>query len=139
MTPDFDRKPAEILPLTPILGVFREPTANLPLTYRRPTANHPSPYRGSSLGSLPHGGTSTHQAGKVWFVLGGDDLRRLARDRWGAATAFRVGIIAGELGVRMVNPFHGRSASLFREGLRKGRRNAGSLVRDEIAKVEGRK
>lgn len=50
-----------------------------------------------------------------------DNLRQLARERWGAATAFRVGIVAGELNVRMVNPYRGRLGAHYRQGLRKGR------------------
>lgn len=52
------RKPAEILPQTYILAIFRKPTANLPITHRKRSANHPTPYRGCSLGSHPHGGLS---------------------------------------------------------------------------------
>lgn len=44
-----------------------------------------------------------------------------ARGRLGRCTAFRMGIVAGEIGARIVNPYHGRQASLFREGLRRSR------------------
>lgn len=108
------------------------------MTYRRPTDDLPMTYPPY----YPFGvnkGNPTAGAFGVPCGIGLNACRVLARDRWGQATAYRVGIVAGEAGLRVINPFHGRSASLFREGLRKGRRNAGSLVRDEIAKVEGRK
>lgn len=105
-------------------------SADLPLTYRRPTADlpltYPSPYRGSSLGSLPHGDDQPQGAGRVWFTLSNDDLRRLARERWGLASAFRAGVIAGELNVRIANPYRGKQGSLFREGLRRGRQRGAS-------------
>jgi len=45
--------------------------------------------------------------------------RTIARQRWGRCTAFRMGIVAGEIGARIVNPYRGRQASLFRQGLRR--------------------
>jgi len=51
--------------------------------------------------------------------------RTIARQRWGRCTAFRMGIVAGEIGARIVNPYHGRQADLFRQGLRRGRASAG--------------
>ena len=54
-------------------------------------------------------------------MMGMNDLHQLARERWGKSTAFRVGIVAGEVGLRMVNPYHGRQASLYRQGLRRGK------------------
>lgn len=47
--------------------------------------------------------------------------RTIARQRWGRCTAFRMGIVAGEIGARIVNPYRGKQASLFREGLRRTR------------------
>ena len=47
--------------------------------------------------------------------------RTIARQRWGRCTAFRMGIVAGEIGARIVNPYRGKQASLFREGLRRSR------------------
>ena len=44
MTRLISRKPAEILPITYVLGYFRRPTDNLPITYRRPTDNPPHIY-----------------------------------------------------------------------------------------------
>jgi len=51
--------------------------------------------------------------------------RTIARQRWGRCTAFRMGIVAGEIGARIVNQYRGRQAGLFRQGLRQGRANAG--------------
>lgn len=47
--------------------------------------------------------------------------RTIARQRWGRCTAYRMGIVAGEIGARIVNPYRGKQASLFREGLRRSR------------------
>jgi hypothetical protein len=47
--------------------------------------------------------------------------RIIARQRWGRCTAYRMGIVAGEIGARIVNPYRGKQASLFREGLRRSR------------------
>ena len=52
-----------------------------------------------------------------------ENLRQLARERWGIASAFRAGIIAGELNVRIVNPYRGKQGALFRQGLRRGRQH----------------
>lgn len=96
-------------------------SANLPQTYRKPTDNHPQttppPIGGVPWGSLPQG------------VMTARTVRNLVRDRWSVCTAFRMGIVAGEIGVRMVNPYRGRSAALFREGLRKGRTRHAALAR----------
>lgn len=51
-----------------------------------------------------------------------ENLRQLARERWGAATAFRVGVVAGELNLLMVNPYRGKLGSLYRQGRRRGRK-----------------
>ena len=50
--------------------------------------------------------------------------RTIARQRWGRCTAYRMGIVAGEIGARIVNQYRGRQAGLFRQGLRQGRANA---------------
>ncbi len=47
--------------------------------------------------------------------------RTIARQRWGRCTAFRMGVVAGEIGARIVNQYRGRQADLFRQGLRRGR------------------
>lgn len=100
-------------------------SADLPLTYRRPTADlpltSPPPKGGVPTGSLPHGGTSTTDGCKLWFSIGLEACRTIARQRWGRCTAFRMGIVAGEIGARIVNPYRGKQASLFREGLRRSR------------------
>lgn len=60
--------------------------------------------------------------------MGVNDLKNLARERWGRSTAFRVGIVAGEIGLRVANPYRGRQASLYREGLRRGRRSMTNIA-----------
>lgn len=52
-----------------------------------------------------------------------DHAKDLARARWGTATAFRVGVIVGERDLRFVNPYSGKLAKLYREGIRTGREN----------------
>jgi len=48
--------------------------------------------------------------------------RTIARQRWGRATAFRIGVVAGEIGARIVNPFRDdHRSSLYRQGLRWGK------------------
>lgn len=51
-----------------------------------------------------------------------DGFRDEARARWGSCTAFRLGVIIGERGEVVANPYRGRLAVLFREGLKHGRR-----------------
>lgn len=61
-----------------------------------------------------------------------ENLRSLARERWGKCTAFRVGIVAGELNLAIVNPYRGNQASLYRQGLRRGRaRLSGPVERND--------
>jgi len=55
------------------------------------------------------------------YAIGLEACRTIARQRWGRCTAFRMGIVAGEIGARIVNPYRGKQASLFREGLRRSR------------------
>lgn len=51
--------------------------------------------------------------------------RTIARQRWGRATAFRIGVVAGEIGARIVNPFRdAHRSSLYRQGLRWGKDKA---------------
>lgn len=53
-----------------------------------------------------------------------DGFRDEARARWaGPCTAFRLGIIIGERGLRVANPYSGRLAEHFRHGIRTGREN----------------
>jgi len=59
------------------------------------------------------------------YAIGLEACRTIARQRWGRCTAFRMGIVAGEIGARIVNQYRGRQAVLFRQGLRRGRASAG--------------
>lgn len=47
--------------------------------------------------------------------------RTLSRQRWGRCTAYRMGIVVGEIGARIANPYRGRQGGLYREGIRRGR------------------
>lgn len=59
------------------------------------------------------------------MVMSIEACRTIARQRWGRCTAFRMGVVAGEIGARIVNQYRGRQAGLFRQGLRRGRASAG--------------
>ncbi|MCB4862337.1 hypothetical protein K7W03_22355 [Sphingobium sp. PNB] len=50
-----------------------------------------------------------------------ENLIKVARDEWGIATAFRVGLLVGGMNLRMANPYRGKLAALYRQGLRQGR------------------
>lgn len=52
-----------------------------------------------------------------------EHVKDLARARWWTATAFRVGVLVGEKNLRIANPYSGKLAKLYREGIRTGRTN----------------
>lgn len=97
-------------------------SADLPLTFRRPSADLPLTYPPYYTYGIDKGNPVAGAYG-VPCGIGLNACQVLARNRWGRATPYRLGVVAGEIGVMMPNPFEGRRASLFREGLRKGRAN----------------
>lgn len=79
-------------------------------------------------GSCPPKGDTSATGRKLSLPVAGQNIsmsieacRTIARQRWGRCTAYRMGIVAGEIGARIVNPYRGKQTSLFREGLRRSR------------------